>query len=164
MAYSKEIPIYKNQIINTIISDFNTIRLLDDNYVDLTTKTVKPNVGELNYKKIFPYYYKPSVNTEKISFIIMKIDTPKIVDHLIKKMLITITVVTHQDMMKVSSGIGNRVDQMGACIDSLFNGRTDIGFGKLLLDSTREVSVDDVYRGRESTFIVDEFNQTGGNL
>lgn len=163
MAFSKEIPICKDKILNTILNDYELVRLIDETYVDPTTETVKSS-DALVYNKVFPYYFNPDGITDAISFVIMKVDTPTVQDRLIKNMSITITVASNQSLMKVPFGIGTRIDQMGACIDRLLNGREDLGFGKLMLKSVFETSINAVYRCREITFIVDEFNDTRGSL
>lgn len=157
IANSKEISIYKDKIMKSIFNDYELIRLIDEAYVDTTTKTTL-NAKNLVYKKIFPYYYNPESITETIAFVMMKIDTPRNKGELIKDMLITITCVSNQDIMKVPYGIGTRTDQMGACIDRLFNARDDLGFGYLELVSCYEGSLDNRHRFRELKFKVDEFN------
>lgn len=163
MAFSKEIGIYKSKILNTIFSDYELIRLIDKNYVNETTKKVV-NSDELKYVKVFPYYFKPDSTLNAMSFIILKIDTPKVSGKLIKSMMITITCITHQSLMEVPYGIGTRIDQMGACIDRLFNGRDDLGFGYIELVSSYESSIDEYNRCREIRFEVEDFNNTRSNL
>lgn len=163
MAFSNEIAEYKNIIISNICDNYELIRLIDEKYVDNTTQA-PVNSYELIHKKIFPYYYNPSAITEAISFIIIKIDTPKVESKLIKDMSITITVVSNQDIMEVDYGTGTRIDQMGVCIDKLFNGRDDLGFGYLELASNYESSLDTVHRCREMKFKVNEFNDIRSSL
>jgi hypothetical protein len=159
MAYSKEIGICKANILSILENDYELIRLIDETCVNTTTKTVL-NIGSLRYKKIFPYYFNPENITETISFIIMKIDTPRIKDKLIKDMVITITCVTNQELMRVPYGMGTRTDLMGACVDRLFNGKDDLGFGYIDLVSSYEGSLDSAHRFRELKFKVEEFNDT----
>lgn len=144
--------------MKSIYKDYEFVRLIDSNYVDTTTQTVKDTSKDLLYNKIFPYYYNPEAITEAIAFVMIKIDTPKTEGELIKEMAITITAVSNQSIMKVPYGLGTRIDQMGYCIDRLFNARDDLGFGYLELTSSYEGSLDARHRTRELKFKVDEFN------
>jgi len=155
---SKEIPLYKNIIMKSIYEDYELVRLIDTNYIDEETEKVIETSDELIYKKIFPYYYKPETTGDSIAFIMIKISTPRTQGELIKEMSITITAVSNQAIMEVPFGLGTRIDQMGICIDRLFNARDDLGFGYLELYSCYESSLDDVHRIREYVFKVDEFN------
>lgn len=139
------------------------IRLIDEKYVNITTKEVV-NSDQLKHVKIFPYYFKPSTTTDAMSFIILKIDTPKVKGKLIKNMTITITCVTDQTLMKVPYGVSTRIDQMASCIDRLFNGREDLGFGYIELVSSYESSIDETNRCREMRFEVEDFNNTRNML
>lgn len=157
IAYSKEISIYKDKIIKSIFNDYELIRLIDESYVNTTTGTTV-NSKSLVYKKIFPYYYNPEKIEDVVSFIMFKVDTPRNKGELIKEMAITITCVSNQEIMKVNYGLGTRIDQMGACVDRLFNARDDLGFGYLELVSCYEGSIDNKHRFRELKFKVDDFN------
>jgi hypothetical protein len=157
-ANSKEITVYKNKIMKSIYEDYEFVRLIDESYVDTTSETVLDSADELRYKKIFPYYFNPLNIEEAISFVIIKIDTPKTKGELIKEMVITITAVSSQSIMQVDFGAGTRIDQMGYCIDRLFNARDDLGFGYLELFSCYETSIDETHRCREYKFKVDAFN------
>ena len=157
IANSKEISIYKDEIMKSIYNDYELVRLIDENYVDTTTKATI-NSRDLVYKKIFPYYYNPETIKESIAFILIQVDTPRNKGELIKEMLITITCVSNQDIMRIPFGLGTRIDQMGTCVDRLFNARDDLGFGYLELMSARERSLDNRHRYRELIFKVDEFN------
>lgn len=158
ISNSKEISVYKDKILKSIYADYELIRLIDDSYVDINTKTVNENVRDLLYKKIFPFYYNPDSITDAIAFIMIKVDTPSTQGELIKEMMITITAVSNQAIMKVPYGLGTRTDQMGYCIDRLFNARSDLGFGYLELFSCYEGSLDTKHRIREYKFKVDDFN------
>jgi hypothetical protein len=157
IANSKDITIYKDIILKTICSDYELIRLIDTDYVNVPNKIVI-HPEELIHKKIFPYYYNPSTISEVISYIMIKVDIIKSKGELIKEMLINITSVSNQSIMKVPFGFGTRIDQMGGCVDRLFNASDKLGFGYLELVSSREWNIDDKHRGRELTFKVDEFN------
>ncbi len=161
MAHSKEIPIYKAKIMNAIKNDYELIRLLDEKYVDVSTKTVL-DTDWLIHKKIFPHFYNPETVTEAMSFIMISVDSPRVKDKLIKDMKIIILVVSNQDIMKVPYGIGTRTDQMSVCVDRLLNGRDDLGFGYLDLYSNVEKSLDNKHRCRELIFKVEDFNDIGG--
>ena len=157
IANSKEISEYKDKILKAIYRDYELVRLIDSNYVNTSTKSVVDS-EKLIYKKIFPYYYNPQSINETIAFIMVKVDTPRNKGELIKEMLITITSVANQEIMKVPFGMGTRVDQMGRCVDRLFNARDDLGFGYLELISSYEGNLDEKHRIRELKFKVDDFN------
>ena len=157
IANSKEISEYKNVILKAIYEDYELVRLIDADYVNTSTKSVI-NSEKLVHQKIFPYFYNPETINETIAFVMIKVDTPKTKGELIKEMLITITAVSNQAIMRVPFGLGTRIDQMGRCIDRLFNARDDFGFGYLELVSSYEASLDAKHRTREMKFKVDEFN------
>jgi hypothetical protein len=151
---------YKQQIINTILNDYELVKLIDLNYIDDTDESTV-DADDLIYVNIFPYYYNPDTIVEEKCFIFMTVDTPRVQDDLIKDMQITIIVVANQGLMKVPyNSFGTRIDQMGACVDRLFNGRPDIGFGTLSLLSNYEGSIDPKHRCRTLKFKVEDFNQS----
>lgn len=163
ISNSKEISVYKDKIMKSIYNDYELVRLIDETYVNTVTKTINSNVKDLLYKKIFPFYFNPDAITDAIAFVMIKVDTPRTQGELIKEMAITITAVSNQTIMKVPFGLGTRTDQMGYCIDRLFNARDDLGFGYLELVSCGEGSLDTRHRTREYRFKVDEFNISRNN-
>lgn len=160
MANGKEIMDYKREIINTIINDYELVRLIDDNYVDMTDESTI-DADDLRYVNIFPYYYNPETVVEEKCFIFMTVDTPNVKNSLIKDMEVTIIVVANQGLMRVDyDDSGTRIDQMSACVDRLFNGFETMGFGELALYSNREGSIDTRHRCRTLKFRVEDFNQS----
>lgn len=160
MANSQEIIRYKQQIMNTILNDYELVKLIDSRYVDDVDQSTS-DADDLRYVNVFPYYYNPETVKEDKCFIFMTVDVPRVQNDLIKDMQITIVVAANQVLMKVQHNTnGTRIDQMGACIDRLFNGRPDIGFGTLSLLSNYEGSIDDRHRCRTLKFKVEDFNQS----
>lgn len=163
MANSEEIIRYKQQLISTIINDYELIKLINSDYVNDNDKTTVDAI-DLRYKNIFPFFYNPDPPENADSYIFITVDTPSVQNDLIKDMRITITVVSHQDIMRVPyDGRGTRLDQMSSCVDRLFNGRSDIGFGTLSLFSNYEGNIDKEHRCRILKFNVEEFNQSRCN-
>jgi len=154
MANSFEIIRYKQKLISSIVNQDTIINLIDSDYIGIG--------DELIYNNIFPYMRVPHTEEEKLTYITMRVDVPNISSSrkTLKDILITISVVTHQDLMKVENGGGTRTDLLGAEIDNLFNGSDEFGIGQLELKSNFEENVDYKHRCRTLKFVVTDINRS----
>lgn len=147
---------YKQKLMSSIINSPELISLLDKRYV-VNGECVDVDEG-LVYKQIFPFYYIPDTQTEKLSYIILKVDGLGIRNKLYNKAKVCICVISHQDCMKVENGRGTRIDLIAEIIEDMFNGRDDFGFGEMELKTNIESSINDKHRCRILDFVVEDFN------
>lgn len=156
MSTTSPIVRYKQKLISSIINSPELISLIDKNYV-VNGECIGVDDG-LMYKQIFPYYYIPGTQTEKLSYIILKVDGLGVKNKLYNRAKVCICVISHQDCMKVENGRGTRIDLMAEIIEDMFNGNDNFGFGEMELRSNIESSINDTHRCRILEFMIEDFN------
>ena len=132
---TKQITEIKNRLIAAIINTPEIIEAMD----------VDP-AEDVMYNHIFPTMRIPDTETEKKTYICMKVDinvnTGK--NTAVKSVSIMFMVLTHQDLQRVSKGIakGNvRTDYISEQLETLFND-AGIGIGQTKLVSNVEDNID----------------------
>ena len=151
---------YKRKLMSSIVNSPDLIKLIDSKYVNADGDCIDVDDDEIGlvYKQIFPYYYIPDIQTETLSYVIMKVNGLGSIDKMYTKAEVYVCVISHQDIMRVKDGTGTRIDMMGEVIEKLFNGRDDFGFGEMELKSNIETNLNTTHRCRELRFIVEDFN------
>lgn len=149
--------VYKQKLITAMINSYELVSLIDQNYVN---ENECVGSEHLVYSNIYPYYYIPEVQTNMKTYVLLKVDISKRIDNMYDRVKVYILIFTHQDIMKVQSSNGTRVDLISDIITKMFNNRDDFGFGEMVLTSNCEISINTTYRGRELIFMVDEFNSS----
>lgn len=141
---------------NTIITKLQLNELILD--VLGTTETERE---DLIGKRIFPYLYIPSTQTEVSSYINIEISiTSTSRNNIYSYPQIVIMIISHQDNMKLNmAGISSsRNDYLAELIDEILNGETGYGIGKIVLKSNVAGSLNDIYRYRQLTFVGTDIN------
>lgn len=156
MSKSSPITRYKIKLMSSMINSSDLIYLIDKSYI--IDGCCSENTDELVYKKLFPFYYIPDTQIDKFSYVMMKIDVFGTKNNLYNNVDVYICVMSHQDCMKVEKERGTRIDLMAECIEQLFSGRDDFGFGEMNLISNQETSMTDKHRCRILRFTVEDFN------
>lgn len=154
---SQEIIEYKRNAMNEIANVENITKAI--NGKDSAGQPLEP--GDLFYTHIFPYAYIPDVVDIAGCYITIEVSMPNVstVSYFFKDVLITFTILCHQDLMKMTEdeplGVtgATRIDYLAVEIDKLFNKSTKImGRYELELLSNIEGAIDPVHRCRIMKF------------
>ncbi len=144
---------FKNTIIRKLIQDENVRRLLDPHdeceYED-----------DLIYKHIFPFGRVPGTEEEVRTYITVKAHVPSISprNDTIRNVRIEIRVYAHHDMMRIPGESMDRIDLLGAIIDSMINEQMYLGIDPVRLESSTEHILDAKHSYREMFFRTDDIN------
>ena len=111
---SKAIKRYKQQIISLLIHNEELVELINNTEIE----TPEDLIG----KNIFGYIRIPQAPEEAKTYVALKIDVPEVYlsNSLFKKIIITIYVITHEDLMPTELG-GSRIDLMGEEVEKILN-------------------------------------------
>jgi hypothetical protein len=110
------------------------------------------NADELINLCIFDYNKIPSTTEVARNFITIQVNIPRIEKGSIWRDVITvIRVITHIDKIDLA-GKGNRMDYISAELDDLLSEREDFGYGRMLITSNTEGSIDSKWIARTLTF------------
>jgi hypothetical protein len=151
----KDIGVYKNRLITTIIKSDDICELiLGENYdkTDIDEKII--------YNNVFPYLYVNGVQDEVKTYICIEVSVPKTYDFTYKNMEIDIWCYCHKDIMQYHKKgyLGTRADILSDMVDRLLNSSNDYGIGRLKLQSCEPLNVSMYHYGRHLTYSCAEFN------
>lgn len=151
----KDIGVYKNRLLTTIMSSEDVCELILGKGYD------KQDVDEkLIYKHVFPYLYVDDTQTETKTYICVEVSVPRTMDFTYKDMKIDIWCYCHKDIMKYSKKgfLGTKADICSDMIDRLLNSSNNFGLGRLKLQSCVPLTVSKTHYGRHLTYTCAEFN------
>ena len=151
----KDIGVYKNRLLTTIMSSEDVCELILGKGYD------KTDVDEqLVYKHIFPYLYVDETQTEVKTYICMEVSVPRTHDFTYKDMNVDIWCYCHKDIMKYSKKgfLGTRADILSDMVDRLLNSSNNYGIGRLKLQSCIPINISKTHYGRHLTYSCAEFN------
>lgn len=143
---------------NTIITKLQSNDLILD-----ALGTTELEREDLVGKRIFPYLYIPSTQTEVTSYINVEISITSTSRNTIYSYpQIVIMIISHQDHMSLNmAGIsGSRNDYLSELIDEMLNGSNEYGIGTIVLKSNIAGSLNDTYRYRQLTFVGTDINDS----
>jgi len=110
------------------------------------------NADELINFCIFDYNRIPDIEETARTYITIQINVPRIEKGSIyRNVNVVMRVIVHNDLMNWS-GFGNRMDYIAAELDDLFSDREDFGFGRMLITSNVEGSIDTKHLARTLVF------------
>ena len=109
---------------------------------------------------IYNYYRVPKLEEESNTFITVVEEIPRLVydNDVVKDKKITVTIISHDDNMKVKGTRTNRNDLLGAKIDELLNKSEDLGIGYAKLFYSTEGVLDTGHPFRSEVFAIQDFN------
>lgn len=151
----KDIGVYKNRLLTTIMSSEDVCELILGKGYD------KTDVDEqLIYKHVFPYLYVDETQTEVKTYICMEVSVPRTMDFTYKDMKVDIWCYCHKNIMKYSKKgfLGTRSDILSDMVDRLLNSSNNYGIGRLKLQSCVPLNISTNYYGRHLTYGCAEFN------
>ena len=152
MANSYEIIQYKQKAMSLIVNNEAIIDLIDEKDAEYPDDLINTN--------LFSYLRVPTTEQEAKTYILLTVDVPtnRSQNNLLKNVVFTVFVVSHQEKMYVPRRAGNRVDLLAHEIDKLFNGSDVFGIGELKLVSNTEGFVGQNYPSRTIKFTVEDFD------
>lgn len=155
---SREIITYKQSAMNAIASVDNIRKGI---YAKYENSDQLMDAGDLFYTHIFPYAYLPKTIEQVGAYITLEVSMPSVstANYFFKDVLITITIICHQDMMRMTADepLGStgatRIDYLSVEIDKLLNqNKGIIGPYALELVSNVEGAIDIAHRCRIMRF------------
>lgn len=151
----KDIGIYKNRLLSTIVNSEDICELILGKDYDKTNVDKK-----LIYKNVFPYLYVDETQTKQESYICIEVDVPRTIDFSFKDMKIIIWCYCHKSIMKYSKKeyLGTRADILSDMVDRFLNSSNDFGIGRLKLQSCTTISSSKEHYGRQLIYSCSEFN------
>lgn len=151
----KDIGVYKNRLITTIIKSEDICELILGEGYDKTDVDEK-----LTYKNIFPYLYVDETQTETKTYICIEVSVPRTHDFTYKDMKVDIWCYCHKDIMEYrKKGFsGTRSDILSDMVDRLLNSSNNYGIGRLKLQSCIPINISKTHYGRHLTYSCAEFN------
>ncbi|MGF6375113.1 hypothetical protein M2140_000147 [Clostridiales Family XIII bacterium PM5-7] len=144
---------YKRSVMNSIINEDIIVKAI--NGKDSNGVPYEP--GDLYYTHIFPYAYIPGTIDVAGCYITLEMNIPQVstANHFFKDLLISVTVICHQDIMQMCEGepLGatgaTRADFVAAEVDKLLNNSVGIvGTKELERVSNIEGAIDPAHRCR----------------
>lgn len=149
MANSFEIIRYKQQIMSMFINNDEIIRLIDAKDCE--------NTEELINENIFYFLRVPEAPEEEKTYICIEVDIPNtssVYNNLMRELVITIYIITHENLMATPSG--TRTDLLSAEIDKLLSSQRIIGKTKMELLTNTANGIGVKHRCRIMTFTVQD--------
>lgn len=167
MANLKEVDLYKQKIIETLLSDDIVVQLLTNDPIhDVPAK-------DLVYVQVFPYDWMDVTSLTAQAYICLDIDIAGMKsNYAVKDCVMTVWVMCHQQAMSLrgtdnydlSYTGGTLRDKLADRIDYLLNGHKDFGFGKVELSRAPRFDPGGRYYGRELIYSVQDYNRTPQKL
>lgn len=146
---------YKDELMKTICSNREIVRLVTDNSVDIEV----PNY-DIIYSQVFPFEFVPETVNDGQTFICFDVDIAEGTTKTYYSPVLYIYIFTHKSKLRLPEG-GIRTDQIASEIDKEINGSRLFGLGELDLYSvTRFAPITD-YQGRVLTYYAKDFNRGG---
>lgn len=149
-----DIGLYKNRLINVFLNNSDICQLLLDE-----DNITSDSVDNLVYSQVFPYLFVDNTQTQKLTYLCIEIDVPKVPTRTIKDLKLTIWAYCHKDCMKYSQKgfLGTRVDILSDMIERTLQDSNLFGIGKLHLDYVTRMFPQSSYYGREMVFSIPDF-------
>jgi len=150
---SREVSEYKLKIIRHLIQDNELVSLVDERkefeYAD-----------DLIYERLFPFGRIPETEQEMKTYVTIMVDVPSIGtrNDVVRDVVLTVRVITHSNLMRVSGRNGTRIDLLAARVDELLNESFDFGIGYVKLVHNKEFVYDNCHFYRELKFQTVDLN------
>ena len=157
-GYFDELNKYMNEIMFAIITSPNLSKLLTYKDVSVYSRETPSNPFELLYKNVYPYGYKPDIQTEVDSYITIEFDDFRPTKgNQFMYGYIVISVFSHESIQKTN--YGNRLLLLYDEVHKIMNNR-DIGVGTLKLKTGRIItSLKKPYSGHYLVYEIVDFNK-----
>lgn len=140
---------YKNQLIEDLLTDEETVKLIDEN-------AEVSNATSLVYKNVFPCEYIPETVQEGQTFICIDVDVQSAINKTYLLPTIFVWVFTHRSNLRLPNNKGVRTDALCSRICELINGSKKYGLGELELHSVKRFAPMTDYQGKVMAFYTKE--------
>lgn len=157
---TSDIGSYKMKLANAFIgfSDIGELMLGDEYDPEIANE-------QLMYQYIFPYLYVEGTQKSAKTYLCIEVDTPRVSNHNIKNMEITIWAYCDKNIMSKDISKfyrkgyeGTRSDILSQMIEKSINSiQRDFGIGNLTISSCTKLFVNDGYYGRQMILKIPEF-------
>lgn len=167
MANLREADIYKEKVIEILLSDSIIVQLLTGK--EDHTLPAK----DLVYNSVYPYDWIDLTSLTAKAYICVDFDIPNVSQTpAVKNCTMTIWVMCQQEAMCLRNTVnynlsytgGTLRDKLADRIDYLINGHVDFGLGKVELVRAPRFDPGGRYHGRELVYTVQDFNRTSQKL
>lgn len=153
MSHSREITINKRKIMSAIVNCEEIVDAIKEPNITID------NADELINLCIFDYNRIPDITEVARTFITIQVNIPHIEKgNIFRDVTVVIRVISHISKMELGGGKGNSTDYISAQLDELLSEREDFGFGRLLITSNTEASINEKWIIRNMTFGVKNSN------
>lgn len=144
----------KERVINILINSQDIVDLLVPEKPDGFIPEDLINNG------IYDYYRVPDINEKCDTFITVVEEVPRLQynNNVVKDKKITVTIISHDDKMKVKGYRANINDIIGSKVDELLNKNADFGLGYMELFYSTEGVLDTGHPFRSEVFAVQDLN------
>lgn len=150
---SEEISEFKIKIISHLLSDDETVELLDE-------QDEFKHPDDMIYERIYPFGRIPATEQEVKTYITVMIDVPSIGkrNDIVRDVTLSVRVLSHESLMRVRGKSGTRIDLLSARVDKLLNESYDFGVGYVSLVYNKEYVLDSKHFYRELKFTTMDVN------
>lgn len=146
---SKDLHGYKQNIMAMILGN------------QLITEAIDPNMepGEMPYQNIFPYCCVSHTVMDTRNYILIEASMPEpFRNSRYSEINLIVTVICHDEMMKTDHGM-TRPDYIGAEIERMLDGNTNIGLGEVEIIANVEGAWSERHCYRKLTFKIKRIRQ-----
>lgn len=149
-----EVTNFRSKIMEILCSDEEIVNLIKDE-----TLSRVPD-RSLIYKNIFPFAYNPDTVKDTDTFICFRVYIPESREFskTVRDLKIVFYVFSNQNKIRTSQG-GLRPDLIIERIDSLFNGKLNIGIGRIEFVSMDDINPSPNFHGAAVEYHVHDFNR-----
>lgn len=157
----------KEKVLRTVLSDEICMKLV------LNQPVVPLPALDARYTQVMPWRGFPQTQTETKSFVSFEVGVSGPVNSAAREYTLAIYVMCHSSLMPIDDRIGRilgiddrgtRVDLIADRLDYLINGQTDMGFGKVEIQSSTPFEPIDGYIGRNLVYTITGWNRYGDKL
>lgn len=150
----KDIGRYKNRIMSHILSSDDICKaLLDKKEVSDDDK------DNLIYNQIFPYLYVDETQNDVKSYVCIEVNIPVAPNNTTKRLQIVVWAYSHKKCMNYHKKdyFGTRPDIISDMIERSLCDATDLGIGKIALQTATYFFPTNHYYGRQMVFTTSDF-------
>lgn len=167
MPFLSEFTKYKKLIARAICEDTECVSLItntDNPTVPNYDLIESVNSAGIHHRgQVHLYDYLPGTEEVGQVHVCVEVEESRVINSAVARYEIHVYVIVPENLMVMYGKI--RRDALAAAVDTVLNGRTDFGFGKL----TRTVGKGDFlavnkWRGRELVYTIEDYNRIGGRL
>ena len=156
MPFLKELNASKNMLLDTLLADSDFVNLVSGQ-----PDTPLPALN-LKHTQVFPIGWTDEAVSEAKTFVCFDIDVDSTPSNAVSNFKLFVWIFTHNTLIYTENGV--LVDEIANRIDQLINGSTEMGFGKVKLESVGRWTPNADYYGRVLKYHIQGWNRCGSRL